>query len=262
MTDNFRECHVVADGFRIRCLEAGDGPVLLHLHGAGGARWSPAHDLLARRFRVILLEMPGFGAEENTRTWHVREMAGTVAKAAAVLGLPRYGLMATSFGARVALWLAEGWPGYVTALVLEAPAAIRPDAMVPLTGTPDDVARRVYAHPERMPPLPAEDPARTAWRTSLLARVWGSPRDLALESTMAELRMPVLVVFGTRDTVIPPDIGRKYLDLIPDAQLAFVYDAGHDTAMERPEAFAEIVGDFLTRGAAFSISEETTSLFP
>ena len=45
----FRELHFVeADGFRIRYMEAGDGPPLVHLHGAGGMRISPAHELLAR----------------------------------------------------------------------------------------------------------------------------------------------------------------------------------------------------------------------
>ena len=65
----FYEAYVEADGFRIRYLEAGQGPALLHLHGAGGVRLSPAHDLLAEKFRVIAVEMPGFGGSaENTRT--------------------------------------------------------------------------------------------------------------------------------------------------------------------------------------------------
>ena len=55
MTDaaSFREGHVEADGFRIRYREAGEGPPLVHLHGAGGMRLSPSHNLLARHYRVI-----------------------------------------------------------------------------------------------------------------------------------------------------------------------------------------------------------------
>jgi pimeloyl-ACP methyl ester carboxylesterase len=55
----------------------------VHLHGAGGLRLNPAHDLLARQFRVIAFEMPGFGAEENQRTRTMPELAATMAKAAA-----------------------------------------------------------------------------------------------------------------------------------------------------------------------------------
>ena len=65
---SFREGFVEADGFRIRYVDAGDGPVLVHLHGAGGLRLHRGHDLLALKHRVIVMEMPGFGASpENTR---------------------------------------------------------------------------------------------------------------------------------------------------------------------------------------------------
>src|SRR2546425_790307 len=79
----FREGFVEADGFRIRYAEAGQGVPLVHLHGAGGLRLSPAHDLLARQFRVIAFEMPGFGASpENTSTETMAEYAMTMAHAA------------------------------------------------------------------------------------------------------------------------------------------------------------------------------------
>ena len=65
----FAERYVEADAFRIRYWEAGQGPALVHLHGAGGPRLTRAHDLLCRQFRVIAFEMPGFGqSAENTRT--------------------------------------------------------------------------------------------------------------------------------------------------------------------------------------------------
>ena len=65
----FREGAVEADGFRIRCMEAGQGTPLVHLHGAGGLRLTRGHDLLARHHRVIAFEMPGFGTSpKNTRT--------------------------------------------------------------------------------------------------------------------------------------------------------------------------------------------------
>jgi hypothetical protein len=47
MAAGFREGFVEADGFRIRYMEAGEGPALVHLHGAGGLRLTPAHELLS-----------------------------------------------------------------------------------------------------------------------------------------------------------------------------------------------------------------------
>jgi pimeloyl-ACP methyl ester carboxylesterase len=259
----FREGWVEADGFRIRYMESGDGPPLVHLHGAGGLNLTPAHDLLSRTFRVIAFEMPGFGASpENTRTQTMPQMASTMAQAAQALGMQHFALMGTSFGGKVALWLAVSHPGLVRALVLEAPAAIRPEQMQPVAGTPQEIARRLYAHPDRMPPMPPVDPAQVAQTQALVGRLRGPARDPALEARLHDLATLTLVVFGTLDSVIPPDMGRIYKELLPNAHLVFVYDAGHAIAAERPEAFAEVVADFLERGDAFLIRRTGTMMFP
>ena len=124
----FAEHHVDADGFRIRYLEAGQGPTLVHLHGAGGPRLSRAHDLLAARFRVIAFEVPGFGeSPEYQRSRSMPELALSMAHAVTAIGLDRFNLMGTSFGGTLALWLAVQQPDRLDALVLESPAAIRPE---------------------------------------------------------------------------------------------------------------------------------------
>jgi pimeloyl-ACP methyl ester carboxylesterase len=67
---------------------------------------------------------------------------------------------------------------------------------------------------------------------------------------------------GTRDGLFPPELGRIYKEIMPDAHLVFVYDAGHAIAAERPEAFVEVVADFLEREDAFVISRTKTVLMP
>jgi pimeloyl-ACP methyl ester carboxylesterase len=260
---SFRERYVQADGFRIRYTEAGDGPPLVHLHGAGGLQLTPAHDLLCRTFRVIAFEMPGFGASpENVRTQNMPDLATTMVKATEAMGLDRFNLMGTSFGGKVALWLVAQHAALVRALVLEAPAAIRPRGTQPVSGTPHEIASRLYAHPERMPDLPATDPSQAAQTLKLVQRLRGPERDKTLEDRLHDVTTPTLVVFGTLDSVIPPATGRIYKEMMSNAHLVFVYDAGHAIAAERPEAFAEVVLDFLQRGDAFLISRASTVLFP
>ncbi len=258
----FREGWVEANGFRIRYQEAGSGPPLVHLHGAGGSRLTPAHDLLCRRFRVIVFEMPGFGTIENNTTRTIQDLAATMAAAANALNLETFTLMGTSFGGKVAAWLAIQYPDRVTALVLEGPAAIRPDGGTAVSGSPAEIARRLYAHPDRVAPMPPVDPALAARRQTFVGRLRGPGRDGALEAGFRTLKMPVLVLFGTRDGVIPPDMGRIYKELLPDAHLVFVYDAGHEIGMERPAAFVDVVSDFLERSDAFVISRGNTVIFP
>ena len=154
----FKEGHVEADGFRIRYMEAGHGAPLVHLHGAGGLRLTPGHDLLSRQFRIIAFEMPGFGqSPENTRTQSLAELAATMAKAVEKLDIDGFNLMGTSFGGKTALWLALQQREQVQALVLEASAAILPEGVRPASGSPEERARQLFAHPERVPPLPPLD---------------------------------------------------------------------------------------------------------
>jgi len=260
---SFCEGFVEADGFRIRYMEDGAGPPLVHLHGAGGLSLTPAHDMLARTHRVIAFEMPGFGeSAENTRSSAMRDLASTMAAAAGALGVSSFDLLGSSFGGKVALWLAALHPAAVRALVLEGPAAIRQADSQPATGTPEEMARRLYAHPERMP-LPADLPMNVKLKhRALVGRLRGPDRDAELEAVMAGLAMPVLVLFGTLDRMMPPEMGRHYKTLIPNCHLVFVYDAGHLIGVERPEAFTEVVADFLERREAFVISRRGTVLLP
>lgn len=253
-----REGHVEADGFRIRYLEAGEGPALVVLHGAGGLRVSRAHELLAERRRVVLFEMPGFGASPaDERTASVQELAGTMAAAASALGLERFDLLGNSFGGIVALWLALAAPGRVESLVLAAPAAIRERA-----AGPEEIESSLYVHPENRPPGPPPDPETVARRQALVRRLAGNLRDPELERRLAELSLPVLVAFGTEDRVTPPELGRHYLELLPNAYLVLVYDAGHAVDGDRPEAFAALAGDFLERKEQFLSSRRSGLITP
>lgn len=258
-----RDGSVDADGMRIRYQEAGEGPPLIHLHGAYGVGFTSAHDLLSRAFRVIAFEMPGFGPTENQKTQTVQDLATTLATATEALGLSRFNLIGSSFGATVASWMAVQRSDLVAALVLDAPLLIRPEGSEPVPGSsPEEIARRLYAHPERAASRAVVEPHIAARRLTFARRLSGPARDRPLEEGLKRLKLPTLVMFGTQDGVIPARMGRVYKELIADAHLVFVYDAGHALMVERPEAFAEVVTDFLERTDAFIISRGKTVVFP
>ncbi|MGH7029431.1 MAG: alpha/beta fold hydrolase, partial [Stellaceae bacterium] len=163
---------------------------------------------------------------------------------------------------KAALWLALQQPQLVRALVLEAPAAIRPEGAEPPSGPPEEMARRLFAHPERVGPIAMPDPAIRAKTGRLVGRLRGPNRDSDLEARLSSLASATLVLFGTVDRVIPPDMGHFYKELIPNCNLVFVYDAGHAISTDRPEAFAEVVADFVERREAFVISRTETAIHP
>jgi pimeloyl-ACP methyl ester carboxylesterase len=86
--------------------------------------------------------------------------------------------------------------------------------------------------------------------------------DSTLERRLTRLTVPTLVLFGTDDTTVPADAGRRYKALVPGSHLVFVYAASHAIAADRPEAFVEVVGDFLERHEAFVVSRARTVILP
>src|SRR5581483_11923375 len=194
----FTERAVEADGFTIRVLEAGAGRPLVYFHGGGGLHVSPAHRLLAERFRVSAFELPGFGeSPENTRTATLDELAATMAAAVAAAGIDRYALYGTSFGAATALRLAVAFEERLESLVLESPAAFRDPAVNPSALTPDELRRALFVRPENGPP-PQPLPVIQK-QLALLNRLIGPAADPELRERMRGLAVPTLVVVGRSD---------------------------------------------------------------
>jgi pimeloyl-ACP methyl ester carboxylesterase len=257
---SFVERFVDADGFRIRYLEAGDGPPLVCFHGAGGLRLSRGHELLSQSHRLIAFEAPGFGESPvNDRTESLPELARTMLRAVTAIGVDRFSLWGISFGGKLALWLAAQDPGRLGALVLAAPAAIlvNPRPLPP----PEEMPAILYAHPERQTAAPFA-PEIEAKQRALVGRLIGRPRDPDLEDAIRALEVPTLVLFGTEDRLTPPELGRIYRELLPQCHFVIVYDAAHAIYADRPEAFAAIVTDFVERRAEFVMRRESGLLYP
>jgi pimeloyl-ACP methyl ester carboxylesterase len=257
----FEETTVEADGFTIRYLQSGDGDALVYFHGGGGLHMSHALDLLAERFRVIAFELPGFGdSPANARTRSLEELAETMAAAVAAAGVDRYALLGTSFGAATAIRLALAHQDRLTSLVLESPSAFRPDEFGAHPLSPEQLRQALFAHPQTaFPPAPPDVMAK---QLALLGRLIGPNRNPELEAQLAELTLPVLVVFGRKDGLISPAMGALYKRLIVNCSLVFVYDAAHEIQFDRPEAYARLVGDFVDREEAFVVNADTQVVVP
>lgn len=88
------------------------------------------------------------------------------------------------------------------------------------------------------------------------------PPDSALVERFAALKIPTLVLFGTRDAEVPAEAGRRWRALLPGCQIVWLYDAGRDLPADRPAAFAELVLDFLSEPAAFLVNRRSGALIP
>jgi pimeloyl-ACP methyl ester carboxylesterase len=120
----FVERLVQVDSVGIRYLEAGQGSPVVILHGAEGLTQSPLHRLLAQHFRVIALEIPAFDRSPvDGRSSSMRNVARTLARAAAAVGVDHYVLVSIAASAPIALWQAIEATEGVDALILISPTA-------------------------------------------------------------------------------------------------------------------------------------------
>jgi pimeloyl-ACP methyl ester carboxylesterase len=261
---DFSESFVEADGFRIRYCEAGQGDVLVCLHGAGGLRLSRAHAALAVRRRVVAFEIPGFGqSPPNDRSASLEDLARTMNAAVAALGIGRRALWGNSFGSKLALWMAIAQPDAVDSVVLVAPTAIRLDPPPSVPGPPPSgPAALLYAHPDRHPTYVPPAAEVEAKHRALVRRLMGPPRDADFEARLRTLETPVLALFGTEDRVAPCEAAGLYRSAMPNCHVVIVYDAAHAVDADRPEAVTTVVEDFLARHERFLVRQTSGLMYP
>jgi 4,5:9,10-diseco-3-hydroxy-5,9,17-trioxoandrosta-1(10),2-diene-4-oate hydrolase len=259
-----KEDHVEVDGFRIRYWESSPPRPVGVVVMLEGMTWglSRLRDALVQKYRVLTLELPGFGeSPANTRSQSVQELASTMAQAAVQVVPENYTLIGTSFAANVALWQTLQAPDTVEALVLIAPTAILP-AAGPLGGTPEDTTGRLFAHPEQARSLASVDPAIVAKEQALVQRLTGGRHDTEAERRLGEIPCATLVLFGSADTMVAPEAARLYRARIPNSNIAFVYDAGHCIEADRPEALINAVSDYVELRETFIVGRQTGIINP
>jgi pimeloyl-ACP methyl ester carboxylesterase len=244
-------------GGRVQLLRGGAGRPVLFLHAAGGAgAWHEFHDLLARRFRLLAPDHPGFGgSDELPDVEGMDDLVYHYLDVMERLGLERPAVVGASFGGWIAAELAVMAPDKIGPLVLLSPAGLRlpehPIADLFLM-TPEQLVGALFHDPARaagmFPEEPDVDAILRAYRDqTALARFGWTPFlcNPKLERRLRRITAPTLVVWPSEDKLIPAAHSRRYAELIPDARFAEVADCGHAMYFERPAEFADVVADFV-----------------
>jgi len=248
----------------VEVLEAGEGPPLLFLHGAGGVpAWEGVLPLLARHYRVHAPLLPGFGKStglEYLEDEHDLFLHGFDVLEA--LGLERPYVVGESMGGWVAAEMAALRPKEVGRLALAAPIGLwRDDAPLP-----DMFGMMVH---ELVPYLFHDQHCPAAERMLAVTQLFGARDDRTeeqvelllslvrgfrtaakflfpipergLECRLWRITAPTLVVWGAEDRFAAPLYGRIFADKIRGARLETIPDAGHLIGLERPEPYAQAV---------------------
>ena len=258
----------VRGGTQICWDEIGSGEPLLLVMGHGWPRqvWHRQVSALSSRFRVITFDNRGVGDTKTSAVnWTIQDMAADAVAVLDAAGVTRAHIYGVSMGGGIAQLIALDYPARVGAMILGCTAPQAAKGSIPwLT-----VLRYV---------LPALPRGRRAVRIAILRVIcYGPGTDLGriaedvdvLSSTnrpragsraqrqailrypgsqprLPEMRMPVLVLHGDADLLVPLHYGEELARLIPGSELVVLPGSGHGFITDATEAANEVVANFLT----------------
>lgn len=271
--------HVTVHGHRRAFVKLGSGPALLLLHGVACDHhtWDPVIRLLARHHTVIAPDLLGHGESAKPRAdYSLGGYANGMRDLLSMLGIERVTVVGHSFGGGVAMQFAYQFPELTERIVLVAPGGMGPEVspVIRAVTTPGfhqvmgaltlpgirhvNLAALRLAHAARLPGTQDidqiaeiydsfKDPAvRTAVRHVLRAVVdWHGQIVTMSDRAYLTREMPLAVVWGSDDMVIPAQHARNVAVLAPGAQVTVLPHTGHFPHMDHPERFSAIVRDFV-----------------
>jgi pimeloyl-ACP methyl ester carboxylesterase len=260
-------------GLRLHIRDTGprDGPAVILLHGFGASlhTWEGWAALLADRFRVVRVDLPGFALTGPDPTGDYSDARASVVLAALMdrLGIAQADMVGNSMGGRIAWRFALAEPARVRRLVLVSPDGfaspgrpygapepvpplvhllpwMMPRSMVRATLAPayGDPSRMTEAEVDRAHDLLRAPGVRPAILARMAQHVLEDPRPL-----LPGLTQPVLLLWGQQDRMIPASHGQDWLAVLPRAELVVLPGLGHVPQEEAPEVSLVPVRAFLER---------------
>jgi pimeloyl-ACP methyl ester carboxylesterase len=214
--------------------------LLVHGLGASWRWWEPVVESLGARFRIYLLDLPGFGTARG-RPFVLDDAPSYVRAFLAEARIEPATLIGHSLGGAVCARAAALWPEAVERLVLVAPAGLL-ERRRPIQYVLPMVTALRHARPRFLRVL-ALDSLRAGAVTLYRAgrQLLG---DDMLHDELESIRAPTLLVWGERDPMVPARLASAYERAIPDTRLVVIPRAGHVPMAERPDQFARAVLDF------------------
>ena len=273
----YRTIHGYRRAFRI----AGSGPAILLIHGIGdnSTTWSSVQSALAQRFTVIAPDLLGHGKSDKPRAdYSVAAYANGMRDLLSVLGIERVTVVGHSLGGGVAMQFAYQFPQLVDRLILvgaggvtkdvnfalrvaslpmgsEALALLRLPLVLPALQAFGRIAGAAIGSTGLGRDLPEmlriledlpEPTASSAFARTLRAVVdWRGQVVTMLDRCYLTESVPVQLIWGSHDSVIPASHARLAHAAMPGSQLEIFAGSGHFPFHDDPDRFVEIVERFI-----------------
>jgi pimeloyl-ACP methyl ester carboxylesterase len=241
------ERRVDVDGTSVRYIEGGiwnPGPPLVLLHGfqSGADIWYPhTFPALAAERHVLAVDLPGFAYSGALESYSAASYGHFVQAFLDEVGLRQVDLLGHSMGGLIAIAAAAGLPDRIHRLVLVSSAGL------PRTGTVGPIPPLMFldrsAYHFRLYPTMARLSTRVRAGRACLRML----RDDSVFGLLSDLTMPTLIVWGSRDRIIPLEHATIFARTIPNARLYIMRGSGHLPFYQKHRQFEKLVLHFLSK---------------
>jgi pimeloyl-ACP methyl ester carboxylesterase len=267
------------DGLRLHYSIEGSGPTLVMLHGVMASlhTWDGWVDQLRSSFRIIRIDLPGFGLSDHLTNPDHYSPDFSVAlfdKMREAFGLERFHIAGNSLGGFLAWYYAAQFPDRVEKLILVDPIAYPQDvppimAFVALPGIGEIAqrfsprflveqnVRQVYGDPKAITKEVVDRyydlMMRAQNRYAMVATFRSIKRmstDKDISTHVRKVRAPTLLMWGQQDRWVPPRLIAQWQHDIPHLELKVYPTAGHVPMEELPYETARDARAFLAREPA------------
>lgn len=259
------------DGIRSHVQIAGTGPDFVLVHGLGGPlMWQKVIEPLAQNFRVIVIDLPGFGdSDPPEKSLSAIEHADFLSRCLVELGCERVNLCGISYGGQVAALCAIRHPAGMKNLVLlcstgliNPPMFLQSNFVWRITrgvlrntvlrseyflcrlgarsfynrmARPDDLCSKFFTQLSRIG-------GRETWLDTFRNSFSG---ENELRSCIAHLQISTLIIWGENDITVPIKYAKEFRRHIPHSKLIKYEKCAHSIPLETPERFCKDVVEFL-----------------
>lgn len=269
---------IEVNGIRVHYKQLGEDEktfILLHGFGASVFSWREVMEPLSQFGTVIAYDRPAFGLTERPMEWKGENPYSQDAQVELVIGLmdalgvEKATLVGNSAGGTVSMLAALKYPERIESLILVDPAVYAgggaPAWIRPLLGTPqfDHIgplfARQLQAQGTEFLKTAWHDPSKITteifegYQKPLQVENWDralwfltvSSNESGLADKVKDFNLPILVITGDDDRIVPTEQSLRLADELPNAELAVIVQCGHVPHEECPGEFMQAVQDFL-----------------
>ena len=269
---------VNVSGIKVRYAIAGEGPVVVLIHGLASSMitWYCNVDALADAgFTAIAVDLPGYGGSDlpSNLGYAPETAASFLADFTAELGIERFSVVGNSAGGLIAGMTALEYPDRVEKVALVAAAGLGRRLSWPLRIISVPVLGELIYKPHLIskaamikriffrPPAFLDDIFPEMFRVRCLphapevmlrsvrsgVNLLGLRRKHNILDRLGDLPVPLLAVWGEEDQVIPPVKAEDVRQALPRSTVHVLPECGHWPHMEKPEEFNSILTDFLSQ---------------